>query len=252
MRHRVAGRQLSRNSAHRKALRRNLASSLIQHGAIKTTEAKAKELRRFVEKLITTARKGTLHARRRVTSLLQDREQILVHSGGQNPDEDIEELGQTVVEKLFSEIAPRYQDRPGGYTRIIRLPDRRIGDGGKQVIIQLVGEGSESEGGSVTGRRGEKAARRHDAVEQALGGDSDETPTTEDTEVDNDGETAAEEAPAIDDAETGEEPVAEEEPAVDEADAEEEPSDDSDQEPVAEEEPGSDEVEAGSDEEEKE
>ncbi len=112
MRHRVSGRQLSRTTSHRRALRRNMAASLFQHGAIRTTEPKAKELRRFVERLITTARKGTLHARRQVIALLQDRD--IVNAEG-------EAEGQTIVQKLFNDIAPRYAERPGGYTRIIRL-----------------------------------------------------------------------------------------------------------------------------------
>jgi len=131
MRHSNAGRQLSRNSAHRKALRRNMAASLVQHGAIRTTGPKAKELRRFAERLITIAREGTLHARRRVISLLRDRAMT---------DNDGEFLDKTVVQKLFDEIAPKYVDRPGGYTRIIRLAERRIGDAGEQVLLQLVEE----------------------------------------------------------------------------------------------------------------
>jgi len=140
MRHRVAGKHLSRTSSHRKSLLRNMAALLVQHEAIKTTEPKARELRRYVEKLITIARKNTPHARRRARELLHDRFQIEVRNGGQNPDEDIEELDQTIVEKLFDVIVPRYADRPGGYTRIIRLADRRIGDGGRQVMLQLVEE----------------------------------------------------------------------------------------------------------------
>ncbi len=134
MRHRVAGKQLSRTTAHRKAMRRNLAASLIQHGAVRTTVAKAKEVRPFVERLITIARTGTLHARRRVISMLQNRDMYTYDSTTRKyqPEEN------TVVGKLFDEIAPRYADRPGGYTRIIHLPERRIGDAGKQVLLQLV------------------------------------------------------------------------------------------------------------------
>jgi large subunit ribosomal protein L17 len=168
MRHRVAGRALSRTSSHRRALRRNQAASLFQHGAIRTTEAKAKELRRFAEKLITIAKKGTLHARRRVISLLQDREMVFVKAGGQNPSEDIEYTGQTVVQKLFDEIAPKYADRPGGYTRIIRLADRRIGDAGQQVLLQLVEESLEEHETAVAGKRKARAAKRHDAIEAAV------------------------------------------------------------------------------------
>lgn len=133
MRHRRAGKQLSRNTAHRKALRRNMAASLFEHGAIRTTEAKAKELKGFVEKLITVARKGTLAARRQVLSVLNDRFMA-------DKENDGELLDKTVVQKLFDEIAPRYVNRPGGYTRIIRLAERRIGDAGKQVVLQLVEE----------------------------------------------------------------------------------------------------------------
>ncbi|MCD6365101.1 MAG: 50S ribosomal protein L17 [Planctomycetes bacterium] len=160
MRHRVSGKHLGRTPSHRRAMRRNMAFSLFEHGAIRTTEVKAKELRRFVEKLITTARKGTLHARRRVIAELQNHEIV---------DEEGDPTGQTIVAKLFDEIAPRYAGRPGGYTRMIRLPDRRIGDAGKQVLIQLVEEEASSEGDQTPGspRRRKKASRRIAAAEQA-------------------------------------------------------------------------------------
>ena len=154
MRHRVAGKQLSRTTSHRKAMRRNMAASLFQHGAIRTTETKAKELRGFVERLITTARKGTLHARRRVIAEMGDRAIT---------DDEGEFLDKTVVQKLFDEIGPRYADRPGGYTRIIRLDERRIGDAGRQVILQLVEEESSSASGGA-GRRRQRAAKRHEAT----------------------------------------------------------------------------------------
>jgi large subunit ribosomal protein L17 len=138
MRHRVSGKQLSRTTSHRRALRRNLAASLIQHGAIRTTEAKAKELRRFVERLITVAREGTLHARRQAAAMLQDRDMI---------DDEGKLLDKTVLQKLCDEVAPRYVSRDGGYTRIVRLSDRRIGDGGVQVLLQLVEQPSRQTGG---------------------------------------------------------------------------------------------------------
>ena len=150
MRHRVSGRHLGRSPSHRRAMRRNMAASLLEHGAIRTTVIKAKELRRFVEKLITAAKADTLHARRRVIAELQDR---LIEGG------DGEQAGQTVVQKLFDEIAPRYADRNGGYTRIIRLPDRRIGDAGKQVLLQLVEETSARE----TAEPGQGSRRRRAA-----------------------------------------------------------------------------------------
>lgn len=154
MRHRVAGKQLSRSTSHRKAMRRNMAASLFQHGAIRTTEAKAKELRGFVDGLITTAKKGTLHARRLVVAEMGDRAMT---------DDKGEFLEKSVVQKLFDEVAPKYAGRPGGYTRIIRIEDRRIGDAGKQVILQLVEEGSASSSGGAT-RRKRRATKRHEAV----------------------------------------------------------------------------------------
>jgi len=127
----IRGRQLSRDTEHRKALRRNLVQSLFEHGAIRTTPAKAKEVKSMAEKLITLARQNTLTARRRVISTLQDRRLV---------DEDQEFTGQTVVQKLFTDIAPQFKDRAGGYTRIIKLAQHRIGDGGDVVLLQLTGD----------------------------------------------------------------------------------------------------------------
>jgi large subunit ribosomal protein L17 len=133
MRHRVAGRRLGRTGAHRVAMRRNLAQSLIEHETISTTIEKAKEIKPFVEKLITLAKKGKLEHRRRAISLLGNRA-IVDYEDGQSKKQG------TVVGKLFSEIGPRYLERPGGYTRIIRLSLRRLGDNGELVLIQLLGE----------------------------------------------------------------------------------------------------------------
>ena len=133
MRHRTAGRHLSRTSSHRLAMRRNLVSSLFEHETISTTIQKAKEVRGFAEKLITLARKGTLASRRRAIALLNNRA-IYTNQDGDNVQSG------TVIGKLFSEIAPRYLDRPGGYTRIIRLSKRRLGDNGQLVLLQLVGQ----------------------------------------------------------------------------------------------------------------
>ena len=133
MRHRIAGRQLNRTSEHRLAMRRNLVSSLFEHETVSTTIQKAKEVRGFAEKLITLAGKGTLAARRRAISLLNDRA-IYADEDGKNV-----KVG-TVIGKLFSEIGPRYLDRPGGYTRIIHLSKRRLGDDGQLVLLQLVGQ----------------------------------------------------------------------------------------------------------------
>ncbi len=118
MRHRAKGRQLSRTATHRRALLNNMATSLFEHGRIVTTEAKAKELRPFAEKLITLAHRGDLHARRQVERKVKDRE---------------------VLAKLFSEIGPRFAGRPGGYTRILKL-GHRPGDGADQARIELLSE----------------------------------------------------------------------------------------------------------------
>jgi large subunit ribosomal protein L17 len=187
MRHRYAGRHLNRTSSHRSAMRRNMAVSLFQHGAIRTTEPKAKELRRFVEKLITHAKKNTLHARRMVISALgRDRAMY---------DTDEEPMDKTVVQKLFDEIAPKYADRPGGYTRIIRLAERRIGDAGSQVILQLVEEatsGGEDER-SGRSRRRRRASKRHTAAAEAEP-KAAEKPADEETPADEADSAAAEDS----------------------------------------------------------
>ncbi len=132
MRHRKRGRKLGRNPAHRRAMLRNMANSLFLHGRIVTTVAKAKELRPFAERLITIARRGTVHARRLVVARL----------GKQPIPEGHPDHGRyhDITHKLFAEVAPRYVDRPGGYTRIIRLNKRRLGDAGELAVIELVTE----------------------------------------------------------------------------------------------------------------
>ncbi len=132
MRHRVAGRRLSRTKEHRLAMRRNLVASLIQHETVSTTIEKAKEVKPFAEKLITLAKKGTLSARRRAIALLGNRN-IVDYEDGRAVKTG------TIIGKLFSELGPRYLDRPGGYTRIIRLSLRRLGDNGQLVLLQLIG-----------------------------------------------------------------------------------------------------------------
>src|SRR5438477_5371013 len=118
MRHRAKGRQLSRTASHKKALLANLATSLFRHDRILTTEAKAKELRPFAERLITLARRGDLHARRQVERRLKDK---------------------AVTTKLFAEIGKRFAARPGGYTRIIKI-GHRVGDGADVARIELLSE----------------------------------------------------------------------------------------------------------------
>ncbi|MEE9370124.1 MAG: 50S ribosomal protein L17 [Sedimentisphaerales bacterium] len=133
MRHRVAGRRLSRTSEHRLAMRRNLVASLIQHETISTTIEKAKEVKPFAEKLITLAKKGTLSARRRAIAMLGNRDIIDLEDGRAVKK-------GTIIGKLFSELGPRYLDRPGGYTRIIRLSLKRLGDNSQLVLLQFVGQ----------------------------------------------------------------------------------------------------------------
>jgi large subunit ribosomal protein L17 len=116
MRHNNKGRALSRTASHREALLRNMAVSLFRHGRISTTTAKAKELRPFAEKLITLAKRGDLHARRLAARKLND---------------------ETVLASLFGEIAPRFAERPGGYTRILKTGFRQ-GDGAEMAFIELV------------------------------------------------------------------------------------------------------------------
>lgn len=161
MRHMLRGRQLSRDTEHRKAMRRNLVQSLFEHGKVRTTLPKAKEVRAMAEKLITIARGGTLTSRRRVISILQNRRLV---------DKEQEFTGQTVVQKLFDEIVPQFADRQGGYTRIIKLSDYRIGDGGSLVLLQLLTEESKPTGTArrSAGLRRRRNERRHQFAGRAL------------------------------------------------------------------------------------
>jgi large subunit ribosomal protein L17 len=114
-------------------MRRNMAQSLIEHETISTTVQKAKELKPFVERLITLAKKGKLQHRRRAISLLGNRRIVALEDG-----EPVQK--GTVIGKLFSELGPRYLDRTGGYSRIVRLSLRRLGDNGELVLLQLLGK----------------------------------------------------------------------------------------------------------------
>ena len=116
MRHGKQGRKLNRTASHRKAMVRNMVTSLVEVEAIRTTDAKAKEVRRTAERMITLAKRGDLHARRLALRVIRSR---------------------AVVAKLFDEIAPRYVDRNGGYTRIVKIGERR-GDGASISLVQLV------------------------------------------------------------------------------------------------------------------
>ena len=144
MRHLKSGRQLSRNSSHRWALMRNLITALLREEKIQTTHPKAKELRRWAERVITLGRRGDLHARRQVLSIVYDK---------------------TVVRKLFDTIGPRFKERPGGYTRIIKL-GMRHGDAAQMALIELVG--AEAASGTTAGgaKKGRRARRRERQQQQ--------------------------------------------------------------------------------------
>jgi len=116
MRHKVAGRKLGRDTGHRRAMYRNLVTDLLGYEKITTTEAKAKEVRGLAEKMITLAKEGGLNSRRQALSFIIDKK---------------------VTEKIFTELAPRYAERPGGYTRITKLGSR-LGDGAAMVQLELV------------------------------------------------------------------------------------------------------------------
>lgn len=139
MRHRVAGKKLSRDKEHRRALMRNLAAALFIKGRIKTTLAKAKFVRPFAEKLITLAKRGDLHSRRLVLSYLPDRFIVDENETDVKRNKSLKVIkAPKLIAKLFNEIAPRYKDRPGGYTRIVKLAERRIGDSAELVYLELV------------------------------------------------------------------------------------------------------------------
>jgi len=181
MRHNNTGRRLGRNSSHRKAMMRNMVTSLIDHEKITTTDARAKELRKIAEKMITLGKRGTLHARRQALQVIQDK---------------------NVVAKLFERLAPRYASRPGGYTRIVKL-GFRAGDNAALSLIEFV----EEEFTPKT--KAKKPAAKPVAKAEAA-------PVVEEAPVE---EAAAEEVPAVEAAAEdapAEEPAAEETPADEE------------------------------------
>ena len=143
MRHQRSGKKLGRDSAHRKALFANLTAALIEHGRIKTTETKAKAVRPIAEKMVTLGRDGTIHARRQALAYLRTQE---------------------IVHQLFSEVAPRFSERPGGYTRIVKLGPRQ-GDAAPMAYLEFVDfvpSAGEDEG---TGGRAPAAEREPEQVE---------------------------------------------------------------------------------------
>ncbi len=124
MRHRMSGRKLNRTSAHRKAMFNNMAAALIKHEQIKTTLSKAKELKPFVDKLITLGKRGNLHARRQAINVLRDR---------------------ALTAKLFDVLAPRYAERQGGYCRVLKA-GHRYGDAAPMAVIELVERDADAKG----------------------------------------------------------------------------------------------------------
>jgi large subunit ribosomal protein L17 len=134
MRHRIAGRKLGRTTSHRVAMLRNLVTSLLEHERVKTTDAKAKEVRPLAEKLIGLAKRGDLHARRQALSVVRKPE---------------------LVKKLFETLSPRYQSRTGGYLRIVKV-GYRPGDGAPVSLVELIGEGKEGAKKAKARRRREK------------------------------------------------------------------------------------------------
>jgi large subunit ribosomal protein L17 len=137
MRHRIAGRKLGRTTSHRVAMLRNMVTSLLEHEKVKTTDAKAKELRPLAEKLIGLGKRGDLHARRQALSVVR------------KPD---------VVKKLFEILSPRYQSRTGGYLRIVKV-GYRPGDGAPVSIVELIGEGKEGAAKGKGRKKKEKVKR---------------------------------------------------------------------------------------------
>jgi large subunit ribosomal protein L17 len=201
MRHRVFGRKFARTSAHRRAMFRNLAAGLFEHGEIRTTLPRAKAVQPLVERVITIAKQGNLTARRRIASILNDR---VVHAwvADQNvgegkksgnayfdlPTEDqikFNRYGEVkkaprLVHHIMTNVAPMFSDRDGGYTRIVKLDERRLGDGADYVVLQLVGR---EEGPQISGKRSTRRAiaDRRTAfaakLRKADAGKSDATPS---------------------------------------------------------------------------
>lgn len=233
MRHRISGKQLCRDGEHRRAMLRNLAAGLFEHGQIETTLPKAKAVQPFIEKIITTAKKGTFTARRQIVSRLTDRS---IHSWVADPsvpasrkdnayfdlpdpsDIQFNRYGEVrkaprLVQHVMTKIAPLFADRDGGYTRIIKLGKHRLGDGADLVLLQLVGKEEGPQIGGGTSRRREKAdnrtafyakLRKGGTAEEAQDSDSatavadpvEEAPSVEDSPVDETAAVTADESQA--------------------------------------------------------
>ncbi|MEM1445953.1 MAG: 50S ribosomal protein L17 [Planctomycetota bacterium] len=193
MRHRVYGKTLGRRTNHRIAMFRNMSVSLFTHGQITTTLPKAKAVQPFVEKLISAAKKGDLASRRRVIAKLGGDKWFIPEEEGEGVERN--KYGELktaprITKVLFDDVAPKFADREGGYTRIVRLGKHRIGDGADLVVLQLVGD---EDGPQVSGkysRRRDKANKRMEYAAKLRKGD-DKKPA--ETEVE---EPTAEETPA--------------------------------------------------------
>lgn len=180
MRHRIFGKQLNRDSEHRTAMLRNLAAGLFEHGEIQTTLPKAKAVQPFVEKIITAAKPGGLHARRKVEKMLNDRHVHVWVADSATParslDNDYFELPSAdkiefnrygelrkaprLIQHIMEKVVPMFESRNGGYTRIIKLPKHRLGDGADLVVMQLVKEGDERPIPSKSSHRRSQAEKR--------------------------------------------------------------------------------------------
>lgn len=209
MRHRKAGYKLGRTSSHRQAMLRNMATSLFQYGQITTTVQKAKTLQPFVEKIVTLAKRGDLHARRLVVAKLggdkkafhwlylpadaTEKEREIVDNQADMAEQFFDIPARDTIERnrygevrkaprivshIFDNIAPRFKDREGGYTRIVRLGLRRIGDQGEICVVQFVGaEDGPEIGGNPSQRRRSADKRTAFAAKLAEGWGSKESAT---------------------------------------------------------------------------
>jgi len=268
MRHRIHGKQLCRDSEHRTAMLKNLAAGLFEHGQIETTLPKAKAVQPFIEKIITTAKRGGFNARKRIEQLINDRK---IHAWVADPNvpdsrktnvhfdlpsEDAIEFNRygevrkapRLVQHILTVVGPKFADRDGGYTRIVKLGKHRLGDGTDLVILQLVGkEEGPQIGGGESRRRTQKQRRRDFAAKVLVSAPAEEPPdeAPEDTvsedapEQDSASEETTEEitsdAPAEDAVEESTEESTEEEAPAEEPTEEEAPAEPAEEEAPAEE-----------------
>ena len=192
MRHRKSGRQLSRNASHRKAMLRNMVTSLFEHGAIRTTDQKAKELRSLAAKMVTLGKRDTLHARRQAARVIRTRE---------------------VLVKLFGEIAPGFEERHGGYTRIVKLGKRR-GDNADMSLIELMPAGAPEKKDRLR-PVAPTVKTAAPASKETFDAPEEDAPAAVEAAEEAPAEEAAEAAPAEESVEAAEEAPAEEAPADD-------------------------------------